>query len=72
MKTFLSIRIIVIIAATAICTLLNEYSIETIAAFFGKEIDFPKWGAFLLALVPGLGQLCIPIAAIVFALAFFL
>lgn len=65
-------QIIVLIVVATVCTFLNEYSIETIATFFGKDIDFPKWGALLLALVPGLGQLCIPLAAIVFVLTFFL
>ena len=72
----MKIKLILIIVFFAIiltaCAFLNEYSIETIGAYCGKDIDFPFWGAALLAFVPGLGQACIPIAAIVYIVGFFI
>jgi hypothetical protein len=66
------LQFIFIAVFAVICGFLNEYSIETIALFFGKTVDFPYWIALLLGFFPGLGQVCIPVAAIVFVLTFIL
>ena len=72
MKIILIVQIVFFAIILTACAFLNEYSIETIGAYCGKDIDFPFWGAALLAFVPGLGQACIPIAAIVYIVGFFI
>jgi hypothetical protein len=72
LSIILVIQIAFIAVLWVLCGFLNVYSVETIAGFFDKSVDFPLWGGLLIALVPGLGQLCIPVAAIAFILTFFL
>ena len=72
MKTIVIAQFAFIAILITVCAFLNEYSIETIGAYCGKDIDFPLWAAALLAFVPGLGQACIPIAAIVWIIGFFI
>ena len=72
MKYIALFQVAFVVTLITVCAFLNVYSIETIGGYCGKDIDFPLWAGALLSFVPGLGQACIPVAAIVFVVGFFI
>ena len=50
---------------------LLEYSIENIGKMLGKEVDFPYYMGVLIAIIPHITIIIIPIAVLTFIATFF-
>ena len=66
----LGVAAVVIIGILA-CGWLWDYSISTALSMAGRPDRFEYWAGCLLACVPGAGQLCLPVAAIVWLATMF-
>lgn len=61
-----------VVVCGSVCGVCWQYSVNFWLAYLGKEPALHFWQAFIIGIVPGLGQTSLLCAVVTFILSFFL
>lgn len=64
--------LVIIAAIVLVAAGCNYYTINFWLDYAGKDTAFPLWACCVIACVPGIGQLSIPVAIVTFIISLFL
>lgn len=62
---------VLIIGIWSLCGFCWDYSINTALDIAGKDTQISWWAGYLIALVPGFGQISVPVAVVAWIVTLF-